>query len=164
LDDVRTRASGEKPADLRKALAETMDVNAQVFRTEESLTQALDDVRALAKRYRNVCVRDKASAFNTDLLEAIELGFLLDLAEVVVLGALNRKESRGGHFREDYPKRDDANYMRHTLAYRRPLADKGDDGDAKGPFALNSESDGYRIIVGSKPVIQTRYQPMERKY
>ncbi|MDR3068205.1 MAG: succinate dehydrogenase flavoprotein subunit [Cellulomonas sp.] len=164
LEAIRNRTAGEKPGELRKALAETMDANAQVFRTEDSLEQALADVRALVRRYRNVCVQDKSRAFNTDLLEAIELGFLLDLAEVVVLGSLLRKESRGGHFREDYPKRDDANFMRHTLAYRRPADDDGADGDGAGPFALNSLSDGYRVVFGSKSVAQTRYQPMERKY
>jgi succinate dehydrogenase / fumarate reductase flavoprotein subunit len=141
-----------------------MDANAQVFRTEDSLEQALSDIRALARRYRNVSVQDKSRAFNTDLLEAVELGFLLDLAEVVVLGSLLRKESRGGHFREDYPLRDDANYMRHTLAYRRPLDDDGADGDPSGPFSLSSVSGDYRVVIGSKPVTQTRYQPMERKY
>ncbi len=164
LEAIRDRPDGEKPGELRRALAETMDANAQVFRTEDSLEQALADVRALIRRYRNVCVQDKSRAFNTDLLEAIELGFLLDLAEVVVLGSLLRKESRGGHFREDYPKRDDVNFMRHTLAYRRPADDDGADGDGAGPFALNSPSDGYRVVFGSKSVTQTRYQPMERKY
>lgn len=164
LEAIRNRVDGEKPGELRKALAETMDANAQVFRTEDSLEQALADVRALVRRYRNVCVQDKSQAFNTDLLEAIELGFMLDLAEVVVLGSLLRKESRGGHFREDYPKRDDVGFMRHTLAYRRPADDDGADGDATGPFALNSLSDGYRVVFGSKSVAQTRYQPMERKY
>ncbi|MCL2091985.1 MAG: succinate dehydrogenase flavoprotein subunit [Micrococcales bacterium] len=164
LEAIRNRTDGEKPSELRRALAETMDANAQVFRTEDSLEQALADVRALVRRYRNVCVQDKSRAFNTDLLEAVELGFMLDLAEVVVLGSLLRKESRGGHFREDYPKRDDAAFMRHTLAYRRPADDDGTDGDATGPFALNSLSDGYRVVFGSKSVTQTRYQPMERKY
>ena len=167
LAEIRTRPEGEKPADIRRALAETMDANAQVFRTEDSLRRALADIQVLALRYRSICVQDKSLAFNTDLLEAVELGFLLDLAEVVVVGALNREESRGGHFREDFPKRDDANYLRHTLVYRRPL-DGADavpvDGDRDGPFALSSESGGYRLVLGSKPVTQTRYQPMERKY
>jgi succinate dehydrogenase / fumarate reductase flavoprotein subunit len=82
-----------------------------------------------------------------DLLEAIELGFLLDLAEVTVVGALERKESRGGHAREDYPNRDDVNYMRHTMAYRVPGA-----------------GDESAVRVDYKPVTITRYQPMERKY
>ncbi|MCG2800521.1 MAG: succinate dehydrogenase flavoprotein subunit [Cellulomonas sp.] len=169
LEGIRTRPDGEKPSDIRRALAETMDANAQVFRTEASLTQALADIRALAVRYRSVSVQDKSRSFNTDLLEAVELGFLLDLAEVVVVGALNRKESRGGHFREDYPTRDDAQYMRHTLVYRRPPTEGPDGltsvvGDTDGSFALSSQSDGYQLVLGSKPVSVTRYQQMERKY
>ncbi len=171
LEEIRTRPDGERVADIRKALQETMDANAQVFRTKESLTQALDDVKALQKRFRAVSVQDKSRMFNTDLLEAVELGFLLDIAETVVVGALNRDESRGGHFREDFPDRDDKNYMRHTMAYRRPLPTEGhrrwgtdQDGDRKGPFAHTTVFDGYQLVLGSKPVTMTRYQPMERKY
>ncbi len=93
-----------------------------MFRTGDSLNEALAEIRELQKRYRNVSVQDKGKLFNTDLLEAIELGFLLDIAEVTVVAALNRKESRGGHYREDFPDRDDANYMLHTMAYRRPTS------------------------------------------
>ena len=124
-----------------------MDVNAQVYRTEGTLKQALADIEGLKARYVNVSVQDKGKRFNTDLLEAIELGFLLDLAEVLVVSALARKESRGGHFREDYPTRDDVNFMRHTMAYR----EEAEDGSTS-------------IRLDYKPVVQTRYQPMERKY
>ena len=93
-----------------------------------------------------VVVSDKGRRFNTELLEAIELGFLLELAEVTVVGALNRKESRGGHAREDYPDRDDVNYKRHTMAYK------------KGTDLLSD------IELEYKPVVETRYEPMERKY
>jgi succinate dehydrogenase / fumarate reductase flavoprotein subunit len=123
-----------------------MDNNAAVFRTEKTLTQALTDVRALKKRYEHVTVTDKGTRFNSDLLEAIELGFLLELAEVTVVGAINRKETRGGHAREDYPNRDDENFMVHTMAYK----------EGEG---LESE-----IRLDTKPVVQTRYEPMERKY
>ena len=92
-------------------------------------------------------IQDKGARYNTDLLEAIELGFLLDLAEVTVVSALERKESRGGHAREDYPSRDDVNFMRHTMAYRTE--------DASGET-------GVRLDY--KPVVVTRYEPMERKY
>ena len=85
-----------------------MDLNAPVYRTEATLKQALNDVRLLKERYAQVSIQDKGARYNTDLLEAVELGFLLDLAEVLVVGALARKESRGGHAREDYPNRDDA--------------------------------------------------------
>lgn len=167
LETIRTRPDGERVADIRRALQETMDANAQVFRTEDSLRTALDDIRALRKRYTAVSVQDKSRTFNTDLLEAVELGFLLDIAETVVVGALNRKESRGGHFREDFPDRDDAQYMRHTMAYRRPVGLDGasaEGGDAEGTFAHAEAFDGYQLVLGSKPVIMTRYQPMERKY
>jgi len=168
LEQMRSRPDGERVADVRRALQETMDANAQVFRTEESLNQALADLRELQKRYRSVSVQDKSRTFNTDLLEAVELGFLLDIAETVIVGALNRQESRGGHFREDYPDRDDKKFMRHTMAYRRPLPEgrrpsKGD-GDAKGAFAHSTTFDGYQLVLGSKDVVVTRYQPMERKY
>ncbi len=171
LETIRTRPDGERVADIRKALQETMDANAQVFRTAESLTQALADVKALRKRFQAVSVQDKSRTFNTDLLEAVELGFLLDIAETVVVGALNRKESRGGHFREDFPDRDDAGYMRHTMAYRRPVpAGEGrqwggeTEGDAEGSFHHVEAFDDYQLVLGSKPVAVTRYQPMERKY
>jgi succinate dehydrogenase / fumarate reductase flavoprotein subunit len=133
----------ERVAELRTALQTTMDLNAQVYRTEESLKQAEEDIAALKVRYANVAVMDKGKRYNSDLLEAVELGFLLDLAEVLVVAARARNESRGGHFREDYPSRDDVNFMRHTMSYR--------------------EADGA-IRLDYKPVVQTRYQPMERKY
>ena len=166
LEEIRTRPDGDRVADIRKALQESMDLNAQVFRTQDSLTQCLADVRALQARFRNVSVQDKSRTFNTDLLEAVELGFLLDIAEVVVIGALNRDESRGGHFREDFPDRDDAQFMQHTMAYRRPLTVTAQEagGDTDGAFAREVELDDYKIVLGSKPVTVTRYQPMERKY
>ncbi len=162
LETIRTRPDGERVADIRRDLQETMDANAQVFRTEESLNQALADLKVLRRRYESVSVQDKSRTFNTDLLEAVELGFLLDIAETVVLGALNREESRGGHFREDFPQRDDARFMQHTMAYRRPLG--VDAGDLEGAFARTEKFDDYQLVLGSKPVTVTRYQPMERKY
>ncbi|GAB2457088.1 succinate dehydrogenase flavoprotein subunit [Xylanimonas ulmi] len=165
LEEMRSRPDGERVADLRRTLQETMDANAQVFRTGESLTEAITVIKDLQKRYRNVSVQDKGRLFNTDLLEAIELGFLLDIAEVTVLAALNRKESRGGHYREDFPTRDDVNYMKHTMAYRRPpAASDVADGHIEGFFDHVENLDGYKVVLGSKPVTQTRYEPMERKY
>ena len=146
VEGLRTSTGGERVAVLRKALQETMDMNAQVYRTEATLKQALADVQELRRRYKNVSIQDKGMRYNTDLLEAIELGFLLDLAEVLVTGAIERKESRGGHAREDYPTRDDVNFMRHTMAYRHGAA-------------------GVETVrLDYKPVTVTRYQPMERKY
>jgi succinate dehydrogenase / fumarate reductase flavoprotein subunit len=147
VEKLRSSTGGERVAVLRKAMQETMDMNAQVYRTEATLKQALVDIQDLRRRYRNVSIQDKGVRYNTDLLEAIELGFLLDLAELVVLGAIERKESRGGHAREDYPARDDVNFMRHTMAYRRATG--------------GGESD---VVLDYKPVVVTRYQPMERKY
>ncbi|WNV90718.1 succinate dehydrogenase flavoprotein subunit [Umezawaea sp. Da 62-37] len=136
----------ERVADIRIALQATMDANASVYRTEDTLKQALHDVQSLKERYARITVQDKGKRFNTDLLEAVELGFLLELAEVLVVGALARKESRGGHAREDYPTRDDTNFMRHSMYYKQ--------GEA-----LSSD-----IRLDYKPVTFTRYQPMERKY
>ncbi|SFK53321.1 succinate dehydrogenase flavoprotein subunit [Cellulomonas sp. KH9] len=167
LETIRTRPDGERVADIRRDLQETMDANAQVFRTSESLTQALSDIKALRKRYEAVSVQDKTRTFNTDLLEAVELGFLLDIAETVVVGALNREESRGGHFREDFPDRDDSRFMQHTMAYRRPVAAGAADATVTGSdasFRRAETFDGYQVVLGAKPVTVTRYQPMERKY
>ena len=138
-----TSTGAERVSAIRSDLQHTMDRNAQVFRTEESLAEAQADIAELKQRYDNVAIADKGKRYNSDLLEAVELGFLLDLAEVLVVSARNRKESRGGHAREDYTERDDENYMKHTMAYR--------------------QADGA-ITLDWKPVTQTRYQPMARKY
>ncbi len=149
LTRMREGDGGERVAAIRAELQATMDTHAQVYRTEASLKQALSDLATLRARYENVTVQDKGQRFNTDMLEAVELGFLLDLAEVLVVGALARTESRGGHFREDYPTRDDERFMRHTMAYRTNA------GDGFG---------GSDVRLDYKPVTMTRYQPMERKY
>ncbi|WP_055629657.1 succinate dehydrogenase flavoprotein subunit [Streptomyces hirsutus] len=147
IERLRTSTGTERVAEIRRELQDTMDANVMVFRTEQTIKTAVEKIAELRERYLNVSIQDKGKRFNTDLLEAIELGNLLDLAEVMATSALARKESRGGHYREDYPNRDDVNFMRHTMAYR----EVGDDG---------SES----IRLDYKPVVQTRYQPMERKY
>jgi len=150
IEGLRNNQGTERIAVLRKKLQEEMDRNAQVFRTEESLTHVLGVIEELRERYKNVHVDDKGKRFNTDLLEAVELGFLLDIAEVVVYAARNRKESRGGHMRDDFPKRDDENYLKHTMAYL-----SGD--------ALSADATDH-IRLDWKPVVITNYQPMERKY
>ena len=113
-----------------------------VFREEAGIQQAVDTLKQLKERYKQVNLDDTGKKFNTDLLEAWELGCLLDVAEVTAVSALNRTESRGGHSREDYPKRDDDNWLKHTLAWRK-------DGE---------------IEIGYKPVVITQYQPKERVY
>ncbi|MFS0731009.1 succinate dehydrogenase flavoprotein subunit [Curtobacterium sp. 1P10AnD] len=150
LDQLRASTGTERVAALRKELQEEMDRNAQVFRTDESLAKVTETIHELRNRFLQVSVQDKGKRFNTDLLEAVELGFLLDLAEVVVYSARNRKESRGGHMRDDYPKRDDENYMQHTMAYLT--------GDPHSSLADD------HITLDWKPVVVTRYEPMERKY
>ncbi|MGB8650304.1 MAG: FAD-binding protein, partial [Mycobacteriales bacterium] len=146
LQRMRDGGGTENVAAIRSELQETMDANASVYRTEATLKQAESDIRGLKERYQKVGVSDRGKRYNTELLEAVELGFLLDLAQVLVVSALARNESRGGHFREDFPHRDDVNFMRHTMAYK--------DGD--GVEAA--------VRLDYKPVVQTRYQPMERKY
>ena len=142
IEKMRKAEGNEKIAVIRKELQDTMDKNAQVYRTEESLNEALDKIKELRKRYENIHVMDRGQRFNTDLLEAIELGFLLDLAEVLAFTARERRESRGGHFREDYETRNDEKFMVHSMAYK----------------------DGEEIRIDWKPVTITNYQPMERKY
>jgi len=142
IEHMRNARGTEKIAVIRKELQDTMDKNAQVYRTEESLNEALDKIKELRKRYENIQVQDRGLRFNTDLLEAIELGFLLDLAEVLAFTSRERRESRGGHFREDYETRDDEKFMVHSMAYKN----------------------GDKIDLGWKPVVITNYPPMERKY
>ena len=146
LQRMRDGSGSENAAAIRKDLQETMDANASVYRTEATLKQAEVDLAALKERYVNVGVSDRGKRYNTELLEAVELGFLLDLAEALVVSAKARNESRGGHFREDHPTRDDVNFMRHTMAYKV----------GEGPQS--------EVRLDYKPVVQTRYVPMERKY
>jgi succinate dehydrogenase / fumarate reductase flavoprotein subunit len=146
---VRKAKGKEKIAQLRKELQETMDKNAQVFRTEETLNEALEKVAELRKRYENISIQDQGKRFNTDLLEAIELGFLLDLAEVTVIACRERRESRGAHLREDYTERDDKKFMVHSMVYKQEKIEK---------------NTGTNMRIGWKPVVVTNYQPMERKY
>jgi len=149
LDKVRNSKGDEKVAVLRKELQEIMDANAQVYRTEESLNEALNKINELRGRYEKISIQDHGQRFNTDLLEAVELGFLLDLAEVLAYASRERRESRGGHFREDYLERNDDKFMVHSMLYR--------EGEPTGEI-------GAGIRVDWKPVVITNYQPMERKY
>jgi succinate dehydrogenase / fumarate reductase, flavoprotein subunit len=145
-----TSDGDQRIAALRKELQEEMDRNAQVFRTEDSLNEVGGTIHRLRERYKNIGIHDRGKRYNTDLLEAIELGFLLDIAEVVVASAKERKESRGGHMRDDYPERNDEKYLVHTMAYLT--------GDPQSP---NMDD---HISIDWKPVVITNYPPMERKY
>jgi succinate dehydrogenase / fumarate reductase flavoprotein subunit len=149
LQKVRDAKGPEKVAVLRKELQETMDKNAQVFRTEETLNEAYEIIQEIRVRYENISIQDQGKRFNTDLLEAVELGFLIDLAEVTVITCRERRESRGAHLREDFPDRDDKTFMVHSMAYQTDKVDK---------------TTKAKIKIGWKPVVITNYQPMERKY
>jgi succinate dehydrogenase / fumarate reductase flavoprotein subunit len=143
IDALKSSTGTERVADIRARLQEEMTDKASVFRTEESLRSVSGTIAELRGRYRDIAVHDKGRCFNYELTEALELGFLLDLAEALVAAALARTESRGGHFRDDHPLRDDANWMRHSLAFRQP---------------------GGGIRLDYKPVVEGPYLPMERKY
>ena len=132
----------ESVAQIREELQVSMTENCGIFRDEKKLKKELEIIKGLQERYTHIHIDDKGKRCNTDLMEALELGHLLDFAEVIVAGALNRSESRGSHYRVDYPKRDDENWLKHTLAYK---TDKGPRFDYK------------KVVI-------TRYQPIERKY
>jgi succinate dehydrogenase / fumarate reductase flavoprotein subunit len=142
VDHLLSSTGGERVADIRKELQQVMMDNVGVFRIEAQMQAAVEKVHELQERYRRVSIQDKGKQFNTELLEAIELGYLLDLAEVTTESALARKESRGAHSREDYPERDDENWLKHTLAYR------GQGG----------------VELRYKPVSITRFEPKPRTY
>ncbi|HLL87298.1 MAG TPA: FAD-binding protein [Thermoleophilaceae bacterium] len=139
---VRRDRTGRRVSELRAELGYVMDRHVAVFRSEEGLKEALETVKRLQEESRTVAVDDKGAVFNQDVLQAIELGFMLDNAETTVLGAIERKESRGAQYRTDYPERDDDEWLRHitvTLA----------DGSPKLDYT---------------PVTITQWQPEERKY
>jgi succinate dehydrogenase / fumarate reductase flavoprotein subunit len=143
LATLLDRTDGERPWQIREELAETMHENFGVFRREEQMLEQGKIVRSLRERYERVVVEDKGDVFNSDLTQALELGFLLELAECMVVAGLARKESRGAHARPyDYPDRDDENYLRHTLV---------------------TWKDGAPDLEW-KPVTMTKWQPEERKY
>ena len=140
---LATEGDGEPAAKLREEMQDVMQDHVGIFRTAEGMQKALDKVRELKQRYRKVQVMDRGTRFNTDLLEAWELGNLLDLAEVTTVCALNRTESRGAHMRDDFDKRNDVEWLKHSMAH--------------------AEGDGA-IRIDYKPVTITRFQPKERVY
>jgi succinate dehydrogenase flavoprotein subunit len=135
-------AGHERAADIRDTLQDEMMTKAGVFREAKGLEAMRGKIGELRERFRHVKIEDRSQKYNTELLEMIELDGMIDVADVLVEGALARQESRGAHSREDFPKRDDANWLKHTLAYQ---TERG-------------------IELKFKPVVITKFQPMERKY
>jgi succinate dehydrogenase / fumarate reductase flavoprotein subunit len=142
FEDLLSRNGSENLYEIRKELRTCMDTHVGVFRTGQELSQGLEKIQSLRKRYANIRIDDKSSIYNTNLYHALETANLLDLAQVMAMGALTRTESRGGHARRDYPNRDDANWLKHTLAFYTEQGPKLD----------------------YKPVTITSWQPVERKY
>src|SRR6266550_6692653 len=143
LKQLLDRSQGERPWKIRDELAQTMHENFGVFRREDQMEEQGEIVASLRERYERVVVDDKGQVFNNDLTQALELGFLLELAECMVVAGLERKESRGAHARPyDFPERDDENYMRHTIV---------------------TWQDG-RPKLNWKPVTITKWQPSVRTY
>ncbi len=133
----------ERVPELRTELQDSMTKNAGVFRTKESLEKQKKVIQKLRKRYENIRIDDKSDVYNTDLQEAIELGHMLDFSAFIVEGALAREESRGAHFRNDFPKRDDKKFLKHTFAYM------SDDGE---------------ISIDYGDVVLGKFKPEARKY
>ena len=142
---LSTRPEGVRPAEIRRALADVMMEGVGVYRDETLLTNAVKEIQRLKGEYQRVRVEDTGSVFNTDLLEARELGYLLDAPEATAVSALARKESRGAHSREDYPERDDEKYLAHTLVWR---------GAGEAPATK----------IDYKPVTITKFEPKPRVY
>jgi succinate dehydrogenase / fumarate reductase flavoprotein subunit len=143
IGSLFTGGGPEFSANIRFALQEVMMDKASVVRTEDSLSEALETLASLQTRYSSARVRDRSKIFNTEVIEHIELGFLLDMAEALVLSAKARTESRGGHYREDHQMREDDHWLKHSFISRSP----------DGETSLNY-----------KDVVMGRYVPVERKY
>lgn len=142
LNHLKGRKEGEKIWTIKSELGNLMGSHVGVFRLKEKLEEAGQVIRGLKTRYQDILIQDKGNVFNTELIAALELGSILDLAEVIVKGALAREESRGAHFRKDFPKRNDQEWLKHTLAYYR--------------------EEGPRLEY--MPVTLTKYPPKERTY
>jgi len=143
LKTVKTSNGKERVPTLRTELQNGMTADAGVFRSKESLERQLKLIDELLERYKDIRIDDKSKTFNTDLQEALELGHMLEFSKFIVYGALEREESRGGHYREDFPTRDDKKYLKHTYAYM----DKD-----------------YNISIEWGDVVLGKFEPMERKY
>ncbi len=142
IGGILGRDKGEKAAHIRSTLQELMTERCSVFRNEKDLQKALNDLGGLKERYQRIVVDDHGKIFNSDLMDAVELESLLGLGEAILVSALARKESRGAHFREDYPERDDKNWLKHTL--------------------IQKADGGHKVSY--KPVTITRFEPKARTY
>ena len=123
IEWILTNNGNESVAQIRNELQESMSENAGVFRVKESLKKQLKIIKSLKERFKNIRIEDKSRLFNTELQEAIELGHMLDYSTFIVKGALAREESRGAHFREDFPERNDEKFLKHTMAYMNMRGD-----------------------------------------
>jgi succinate dehydrogenase / fumarate reductase flavoprotein subunit len=139
---LKNGSGKENVFDLSNELKEKMFADVGIYRNEKDMASALEKVRELQERFKEAKVADTGKIFNTELLNAWEFGSMLEIAEVVALSALNRKESRGGHSREDYPERDDKEWMKHTLVWKK----------------------NGKLEIGYKPVTVTKYEPKKRVY
>ena len=142
FDGLRKGSGKENAFDIAREMKHIMFEDVGIYRTEKGMQSAIEKVHEWKERFKHVRVADTGKIFNTELLNAWELGSMLDVSEVVAECALNRQESRGGHSREDFPNRDDQNWLKHTLAWKK----------------------NGRIEIGYKPVVITKYQPKERTY
>ncbi|MBN1550340.1 succinate dehydrogenase/fumarate reductase flavoprotein subunit [bacterium] len=141
-DNILKRTGKENPFKLRQELRSLLDCYAGVFRNGKNMEEGLQKVKELKERFKNVGVQDKSRVYNTNLLHTLETGNLILLAEILLTGALNRAESRGAHSRRDFPKRDDVNWLKHTM------------------ITLHDDN----LVIDYKPVTITKWKPVERKY
>ena len=139
---LRKDGGKERIATIRQEMQKAMEEGAGIYRDEQKMQKTCNTLRILRERFKDILIEDRGSTFNTEVMNALELDFMLDVAETVATSALKRRESRGSHTRTDFPKRDDENFLKHTLAYKTP--------------------EGPRIEY--LPVTITRWQPEERKY
>jgi len=142
FEDLLKKDGPENPYEIRQELRVNMQKNVGVYRTKEKLEAGMATVKELRERFQNIHLKDRGRVYNTNLFHVLETENLLDLAEVMILGALHREESRGGHARRDFPKRDDENFLKHTLVFQK----------------------GGELVLDYKPVTITKWKPIERKY
>ena len=141
--DHRPRGGGRRISEIKDELGTMMNEKCAVFRTQEGLSEAQETIRRLKEEAAVAAIDDRGTVFNQDVLGAIELGYMLDVAECIVIGALERKESRGAQFRLDYPERNDAEWLKHIN------------------LSLNG---GDVPQISYSPVTMTRWEPQERTY